>query len=147
MIDRREGHWDEATGNLERALELDPRNFFTLQQLALAYGWQRRYPDQVRTYDRALAVMPGDPVTRINLSLIALDWRADIKSFQTTFAALFAENPQMALDVDALIPTLCERTGTLASRTLANYPREGVATSRGHPSLCILGRYRWSFSG
>jgi tetratricopeptide (TPR) repeat protein len=31
MIDRREGHWDEATRNLERALELDPHNFFTLQ--------------------------------------------------------------------------------------------------------------------
>src|SRR4029077_6522245 len=29
-IDRREGHWEEATRNLERALELDPRNFFTL---------------------------------------------------------------------------------------------------------------------
>src|SRR5437773_434889 len=48
MIDRREGHWEEATRNLERALELDPRNFFTLQQLALAYGWQRRYADEVR---------------------------------------------------------------------------------------------------
>src|SRR6266576_599164 len=49
MIDRREGHWDEATRNLERALELDPRNFFTLQQLALAYGWQHRYADEART--------------------------------------------------------------------------------------------------
>ena len=56
MIDRREGHWDEATRNLERALELDPRNFFTLRQLALAYGWQHRYADEARTYDRALAI-------------------------------------------------------------------------------------------
>ena len=39
----------EATRNLERALELDPRNFFTLQQLALTYQWQRRYADQART--------------------------------------------------------------------------------------------------
>ena len=126
MIDRREGHWEEATRNLERALELDPRNFFTLQQLALAYGWQHRYADAVRTYARALAIAPGDPATRINLSLVALDWRADIKSFETTFAALLAENPRMALDIDALVPTLCERNGTVASRALANYPREGV---------------------
>ena len=28
FIDRREGHWEEATRNIERALELDPRNFF-----------------------------------------------------------------------------------------------------------------------
>ena len=126
MIDRREGHWDEATRNLERALELDPRNFFTLQQLALAYGWQHRYADEVRTYDRALAIMPGDPTTRINRSLVALDWRADIKPFQATLATLVAENPGLQLDLDALRPALCERPATAATRALTNYPREGV---------------------
>src|SRR5437667_3144245 len=34
VLDRREGHWEAATRNLERAVELDPRNFFILQQLA-----------------------------------------------------------------------------------------------------------------
>ena len=126
MIDRREGHWDEATQNLERALELDPRNFFTLQQLALAYGWQHRYADEARTYDRALAIMPGEPATRINRALVALDWRADIKPFQTAVASLFAEDPQMSLDLDALRPALCERPPSAAIRALANYPREGV---------------------
>jgi TolB-like protein len=129
MIDRREGHWDEATRNLERALELDPRNFFTLQQLALAYGWQHRYADEVRTYDRALAIKPGDPATRINLALVALDWRADIKPFQATLATLVAENPSLALDLDALRPALCERPPTAATRMLANYPREGVVNN------------------
>ncbi len=126
MIDRREGHWDEATRNLERALELDPRNFFTLQQLALAYGWQHRYADEVRTYDRALAIMPGDPTTRINRSLVALDWRADIKPFQATLATLVAENPGLPLDLDALDSALCERPATAATRALTNYPHEGV---------------------
>jgi TolB-like protein/Flp pilus assembly protein TadD len=126
MIDRREGHWEEATQNLERALELDPRNFFTLQQLAYAYGWQHRYADEARTYDRALAIMPGDPATRINRALVALDWRADIKPFQTAVASLFAEDPQMALEVDALRPALCERPPSAAIRAVANYPREGV---------------------
>src|SRR5438874_10497347 len=126
MIDRREGHWDEATRNLERALELDPRNFFTLQQLALAYGWQHRYADEVRTYDRALAIVPGDPGSHINLALVALDWRADIKPFQATLATLVAENPGLPLDLDALLPALCERPATAATRALTNYPREGV---------------------
>jgi TolB-like protein/Tfp pilus assembly protein PilF len=129
MIDRREGHWDEATRNLERSLELDPRNFFTLQQLALAYGWQHRYGDEVRTYDRALAIMPGDPATRITLALVALDWRADIKPFQATLATLFAENPVLPLDLDALRPALCERPATAATRALTNYPREGVVNN------------------
>src|SRR5881396_2586533 len=129
MIDRREGHWDEATRNLERALELDPRNFFTLQQLALAYGWQHRYADEARTYDRALAIVPGDPATRINLALVALDWRADIKPFQATLATLVAENPGLPLDLDALRPALCERPATAAIRALTNYPREGVVNN------------------
>src|SRR5262245_42383225 len=129
MIDRREGHWDEATRNLERALELDPRNFFTLCQLAYAYGWQHRYADEVRTYDRALAIMPGDPATRINLALVALDWRADMKPFQDTLATLFAENPSLSLDLDALRPALCERPPTVAIRALTNYPREGVVNN------------------
>src|SRR5213075_1111832 len=126
MIDRREGHWDEATRNLEHALELDPRNFFTLQQLAYAYGWQHGYADEVRTYDRALAIMPGDPGSRINLALVALDWRADIKPFQATLATLVAEDPGLPLELDALRPALCERPATAAIRALTNYPREGV---------------------
>ena len=116
MIDRREGHWEEATRNLERALELDPRNFFILQQLALAYGWQHRYADEARTYDRALTIVPADPNTRIHRALVALDWRADIKPFQTTLATLIAEDPSVALDVDALRSALCERTATAATR-------------------------------
>src|SRR5438477_11878666 len=29
LIERREGHWDESTHNLEKVLEIDPLNFFT----------------------------------------------------------------------------------------------------------------------
>jgi TolB-like protein/integral membrane sensor domain MASE1/class 3 adenylate cyclase/Tfp pilus assembly protein PilF len=127
MIDRREGHWDEATRNLERALELDPRNFFTLQQLALAYGWQHRYADLARVYDRALTIVPANPNTRILRALIALNWRADIKPFQTTLTTLIAENPKVAPDVDGPLYAMCERTAAAATRTLTNYPHEGVA--------------------
>src|SRR6059058_4411787 len=129
FIDRREGHWEEATRNLERAVELDPRNFFILQQLALTYQSQRRYADEARTYDRALTIVPADPNTRILRALIALDWRADIKPFQATLATLAAENPGVAPDVDLPLYALCERSAAAATRTLTNYPREGVANN------------------
>ncbi len=78
LIDRRESRWEEATRNLERALELDPRNLFTLQQLATyTYCPQRRYADAVRIYDRALTIVPGDPLTRINRAEVALDSRGN----------------------------------------------------------------------
>jgi len=115
--------------DLERALDLDPRNFLTLQQLALTYSWQARYADQARILDRALAIVPGDPVTRITRAGVALDWRADIKPFQTTLAALVAEDPSVAPDVDDPDHALCERTPAAAARVLANDPREGVVNN------------------
>jgi TolB-like protein/Tfp pilus assembly protein PilF len=127
MIDRREGHWEEATRNLERALELDPRNFFILQQLAYAYQWQRRYADEARTYDRALTIVPADQNSRMLRAQIAFDWQADTQPFQTTLAALVAEDPRAALDIDTLPYSFCDRTWAAATRILTNYPREGVA--------------------
>jgi TolB-like protein/class 3 adenylate cyclase/Flp pilus assembly protein TadD len=132
LIERRESHWEEATRNLERALELDPRNLFTLQQLATyTYCPQRRYADAVRTYDHALTIVPGDPLTRINRAEVALDWRADVEPYQTTLRGLIAENPKIAPDVDHPDYALCERTASAATRMLANYPREGVSTNYG----------------
>jgi TolB-like protein/Tfp pilus assembly protein PilF len=129
LIDRREGHWEQATRNMERALELDPRNFFKLQQLAYNYQRQRRYADEVRIYDRALTIVPGDPATRILRALIALDWRADIKPFQTTLATLLAENPGLPLNIDTILYAPCDRTAAMATLALANYPREGVVNT------------------
>jgi TolB-like protein/class 3 adenylate cyclase/cytochrome c-type biogenesis protein CcmH/NrfG len=125
-IDRRQGHWDKATRNLERALELDPRNFFTLAQVALLYHWQHRYADEVRTYDRALTIVPGHPLTRMLRSAAAVDWRGEIKPYQETLAAVIAEDPGVASDVDDPNYSLCERTAAAVARTLANYPREGA---------------------
>ncbi len=125
-MDRRQNHWDEATRNLERALELDPRNFFTLAQVALLYHWQHRYADEARTHDRALTIKPADPLTRMLRAAVAADWRADIKPYQETLVAVIAENPGVASDVDDPNYSLCERTEAAAARTLANYPREGA---------------------
>ena len=38
FIQRRQGRWEESTRNLERALELDPRNINTLDNLGDSYG-------------------------------------------------------------------------------------------------------------
>src|SRR6476660_6956172 len=126
-IDRREGHWEEATRNLERAIDLDPRNFFTLQQIALTYIQLRRYADVARMYDRCLTIVPGDPGSRIARARMALDWRADIKPFQTMLATLVAEDPTVASDVDDQDVAACDRTPAAAARVLTNTPREGLA--------------------
>jgi serine/threonine protein kinase/Flp pilus assembly protein TadD len=127
LIDRRQGHWAEATHNLERAVELDPRNAFILQQLALTYPWLHRYADEARTWDLLLTIVPGDPLTRISRAHVSLNWQADIKPYQTTLTYLLAENPGVASDVDDPLFALCERTLAACARALANYPGEGVS--------------------
>jgi len=131
LIDRREGHWEDSTRNMARALELDPRNLFILQQRAVTYSSERRYADEARTYGRALSIMPGDQYTRILRALVELDWRADIKPFQNTLATLVAQNPSAAPDVDSPLYALCERTAAAGARALTNYPRDGVTTDYG----------------
>jgi predicted Zn-dependent protease len=60
-----------------------------------------------------------------------LDWKADIKPYQTTLATLIAEDPRIAPDVDSPDYALCERTAAAAARTLTSYPRDGVTTEYG----------------
>jgi len=94
--------------------------------MALTYQAQHRYADEAGTYDRALTIVPGDPFTRIARAAVALDWRADIKPFQTMLATLIAEDPSVAPDIDDPNFALCERTAAAAARALTNLPRDGV---------------------
>ena len=50
----------------ERAVELDPRNFYTLQQIALSYSNLGRYAEAIAALDRALAIVPDNVETRAN---------------------------------------------------------------------------------
>jgi TolB-like protein/Flp pilus assembly protein TadD len=126
VFDYRQGLWDEATGNLERAIELDPRNLQYVTQMALCYQPQRRYLDETRMWERALGIVPGDPNTRVCKAEVLANWKADMKPYQTTLAALVAENPKVASDVDDPLFALRERTVDAAERVLRNYPADGI---------------------
>src|SRR5438552_5856015 len=52
------GHWDEAVADLQRAIELDPRDVRASNNLALTYCAMRRFPDALSTLDRVLAWDP-----------------------------------------------------------------------------------------
>src|SRR5205814_5525177 len=53
FILRRRGQQEEGLRNLERAVELDPRNFYTLQQIAISYQFLGRYAEAIGAWDRA----------------------------------------------------------------------------------------------
>jgi serine/threonine-protein kinase len=78
-IQRRQGQWEKSIQSLERALELDPRNFDILQQLALSYGDLARYAEEKSVLDRALGIQPNDAATKAMHASVDLDWKADTR--------------------------------------------------------------------
>jgi TolB-like protein/Tfp pilus assembly protein PilF len=122
-IDRRQGRHKEGLENLERASELDPRNFEILQQIALSYGMFRRYPEMAAILDRALAILPADVAmdTRVARAQVNLNWQADTRPLHAVMEEIFAKNAAAAEGVadNWLYLALCERDAVSANRALA----------------------------
>jgi TolB-like protein/Tfp pilus assembly protein PilF len=57
-IQRRQGKWSESTANLEKAVSLNPKDIWPLQNLAFNYAMLRNYDAANKTIDRALALDP-----------------------------------------------------------------------------------------
>ncbi len=126
-IDRRQGRWDECLRNLQRALELDPRNFLILQQISLACENMRRFPEMIASLDKALLIVPDDTPTRMQRALAELDWRADPKPLRAAVESAVAQDPGSAAGIAQfwLYLALCERDTAAAGRALAVMTSDG----------------------
>jgi serine/threonine-protein kinase len=100
LIQRRQGHWEESTRTFERAADLDPRNFGVLQNIEGNYGTLRRYAEQQVWLGRILDFAPDDAVTKVILSAIAFEWRADIQPLHQMIDSVRATNPAAVPDID-----------------------------------------------
>ena len=135
-IERRRagGNQEKALRNLQRALELDPRNFFMLQQTALSYDVLRRYGDEEVVWDRALAVAPNDAQTRISRALVELNWKAETHLLHQVINEIRTEDPGKIQDVvdTWLACTLAERDLPAAADALATLGKSsfGIDTIR-----------------
>ena len=129
FIARRQGRWEESTTDLKRALELDPRNLFFLQQLSFTYELQRRYRDLAAVLDQALKLVPSDQDTRVARALIDLAERADPRPAHATIEAIVAEDPDAARTIAErwFYVAMCERDNLGVSRALALIPPEGIS--------------------
>ena len=117
---RRRGQQEEGLQNLERAVELDPRNFYTLQQIALSYQFLGRYAEAIAALDRALAIVPDNVETRANRGLFYLFWKADTRPLHQTIDAILAQGPgAIASAADIwFFCALAERDPAAAERAL-----------------------------
>jgi TolB-like protein len=90
---RRRGQQEEGLRNLERAVELDPRNFFMLQQIAISYQNLGRFAEAITALDRALSIVPDNAETRNFRGLFYLCWKADTRPLHQTIDAILAQGP------------------------------------------------------
>ena len=120
-IDRRRGRHEEGVRNLQKALELDPRNVYLLQQISFSYKFVRRYPEEATTLDRALAILPKDIDTRVARAFVELEWRADTRPLHATIESILSENRSAAENIadNWVTLALCERDASAAERALA----------------------------
>jgi TolB-like protein/Tfp pilus assembly protein PilF len=117
-IDRRQGRWEKSLEEFTQALELNPRDFSVLQQIALTYEALGRYREMASTLDRVLALSPKDVPSRVLRALVDLEEHADPKAFHTAVDAILSEdanaslcfvNPWLFLVLRAPDPTAVQR--------------------------------------
>jgi tetratricopeptide (TPR) repeat protein len=120
LILRRRGQQEEGVRNLERALELDPRNLHTLQQIAISYQYMRRYLPEAAVFDRASTIVPNDVPTKTARAYVELDWKAETRRLHDTIDSILAMGPNAISEVaDAwFFCALAERDPTAAERAL-----------------------------
>jgi TolB-like protein/class 3 adenylate cyclase/Tfp pilus assembly protein PilF len=120
LIQRRQGRWEESTRNLERAIDLDPRNFYTLQQIAISYGVLRRYGEDKSVLDRAQAIEPNNVDTKVALASVEFHWKADTRPLHRAIDSIRATNPGALPSVanDWLSCALAERDIAAARNAL-----------------------------
>ena len=90
---RRRGQQEEGLRNLQRAVELDPRNFFTLQQIAQSYQALGRYGESIAALDRALNIVPDNVETRAARAESELFWKGDTRPLHQTIESILARGP------------------------------------------------------
>jgi serine/threonine-protein kinase len=121
LIQRRSGRWEESTRNLKRAVDLDPRNLFTLSAIADSYRDLRRCAEAESAYDRALAVEPNALKIKAARAHVELDWKADTGPLHELVDSVRRNSPDAIAEIADtwLLWALAERDTVAANAALS----------------------------
>jgi tetratricopeptide (TPR) repeat protein len=87
-IQRRQGKWRESTANLEKAVDLDPNDTWTLQNLAFNYQMRRNFAAANKIMDRALEVDPKGLGLWEVKAWLAIDEKGDLSVAENALATM-----------------------------------------------------------
>jgi len=118
---RQKGRYEESTRTLEHAIDLDPRNVLTLNQIA-TFNYTRlgRYADAKSAWERLLAITPDDVTAQVGRARVDFDWKAETQPLHQTIDLIRATNPpalQSIADI-WLLCALAERDAASATNAL-----------------------------
>jgi serine/threonine protein kinase/Flp pilus assembly protein TadD len=134
-MDRSQRRWVDATHNLERACELDPRNFPYLVNLGSTYLTLHDYDQHAKIMDRIVALLPERRRERIFRASVEVYRRADTGPWRAEIEKILTNEPGSEKD-----PFMAGQRYTLAL-----YDRDWDTAERAAPVLSQKNSLEWSF--
>ena len=132
-MDRSQRRWADATHNLERACELDPRNLPYLINLGSTYLWLHDYDQHVKIMDRIVALHPERRPGRIFRASVEVYRRADTGPLRAAIEKILTNEPGSEKD-----PFVAGQRYTLAL-----YDRDWDAAGRAAAVLSQKNSLEW----
>jgi TolB-like protein/Flp pilus assembly protein TadD len=118
-VSRREGKWDDAVANFERARQLDPHNAAVIWNLAETYSSRGRFDDARRTFAEGLSIKPDAHLFALAQAAIELKQNGDPRALRAAVRKIPGEfDPGGAVTTIALRLSLIERDYDEAERVL-----------------------------
>jgi TolB-like protein/Flp pilus assembly protein TadD len=125
-IQRRQGKWTESTANLEKSVNLNPREVWPLQNLAFNYQMLRNFDAANKTIDRALALDPaalGPLEVKAQLAIFEKgDFGVAEKAFQTAKSIPMSNEQRLEIALGRADVSLLERKYDDAVRQAESVP-------------------------
>src|SRR4029077_6606789 len=130
FIQNRQGHREEATWSLKRAIELNPRNMETRANIAMHYTFLRRYADLKSALVSTLAVFPNDLNTGMWLAYVEFQEKLNPGPWHQRWVQIRATNPAAMRAGNSsewwLACALAERDAPAAKKTLDVHSGESI---------------------
>jgi TolB-like protein/class 3 adenylate cyclase/Flp pilus assembly protein TadD len=127
-VDRRQGRWDDAIRNYDRAVQLDPRNFLVVEEAAFTYSGIGRNAEVARLLKQAIELSPRDYFARIQLAEIPFLEQADLRPLREQLNAFLKEGPEATSNAAQffVLCALADRDRAAAAQALTFIPPEGT---------------------
>ena len=85
---RRQGRWEEAVEQLQRAMQLEPRSPIPAASAAMTYSRMRRYEQSVKAWDRALALAPDNALFKVIRGSVFIRWQGTADTLAAAVRAI-----------------------------------------------------------